>query len=311
MSEATPPADEARAARRANGPVPRFVDARQVRRAFTRAAAGYDAAAGIEREIGRRLLERLDCVTIAPQRIVDLGSGPGTASHALQTRYPEAQLLAVDSAEAMLRAGRQGGRLSRLLLPFLRQRGSHRVCADAAALPLAAGCCQFVWSSLLLPWVDDPLPVFREAHRALSTEGLLMFATLGPDTLKELRAAFADGAGHTQRFIDMHDLGDMLVGCGFADPVMEMEMLTVTYPSIDALLGELRATGATCAMADRHRGLSGRHAWQAMRMRYEALRRDGRLPATLEVIYGHAWKGASKTLPDGRTVVRLDFPKRR
>lgn len=308
MVEGTSPANTDRGA--AASAARTFVDVRQVRRAFSRAATSYDASAAIEREIGRRLLERLDCVTIAPRRIIDLGCGPGTASHALQARYPDAHLVGIDSAERLLRAGRQHGRLHRLLLPFLRQRGGGLVCADAAALPFAGAVCQFVWSNLMLPWVDDPMAVFREAHRALAVEGLLMFSTLGPDTLKELRASFADGAVHTQRFIDMHDLGDMLVACGFADPVMEMEILTVTYPTVDALLGELRATGATCAMADRRRGLTGRRAWQSMRDRYEVLRREERLPATLEVIYGHAWKGAPKKTADGRSVVRLDFPKK-
>lgn len=305
MAAGAPPAGEMRGEQTRH-----FVDARQVRRRFNRLAPTYDAAAEIEREIGRRLLERLECVTIAPARIVDLGCGPGTASHALATRYPAAQLVGIDSAEAMLAVGRQNGRLSRLFLPFLRQRGLQRICADAAALPLASASSQFVWSNLLLPWVDDPLAVFREAHRVLDVEGLLMFATFGPDTLKELRACFADGAVHAQRFIDMHDLGDMLVACGFADPVMEMEIVTVTYPDIDALLRELRASSAGCAMADRRRGLTGRGSWLQMRERYAALARDGRLPATLEVVYGHAWKGTPRKTADGRSVIRLDFPKR-
>ena len=287
-----------------------FVDARQVRRAFSRAAAGYDDAAQIDREIGRRMLERLDYVKIAPSCILDLGCGSGAAALALQQRYPQARMLAVDSAEGMLRQGRQAGRALRWLLPFVRTKGAQRLCADAAALPLPAASTEFVWSNLMLPWVDDPLPVLREAHRVLATDGLLMFTTFGPDTLRELRAAFDDGGVHTQRFADMHDLGDMLVESGFADPVMDMEMLTVTYDSVDALVAELRATGATCAMADRRRGLMGKRAWQAMRAAYEAMRRDGRLPATLEVIYGHAWRATPKKTADGRAIVRLDFPKK-
>jgi len=288
-----------------------FVDARQVRRAFSRAAAGYDAAAPIDREIGRRMLERLDYVKIEPQRILDLGCGTGAATLALQERYPDAELLAIDSAEGMLRGGRREGRALRWLLPFLRQKGARRLCADAAVLPLPTASAQFVWSNLMLPWVDDPLPVFHEIQRVLAVEGLLMFTTFGPDTLKELRGAFADGGVHTQRFADMHDLGDMLVESGFADPVMDMEILTVTYDSVEALCAELRASGATCAMTDRRRGLTGKTAWQEMRAAYETLRRDGRLPATLEVVYGHAWKGAPKKTADGRAIVRLDFPKKR
>jgi malonyl-CoA O-methyltransferase len=144
----------------------------------------------------------------------------------------------------------------------------------------------------------------------LEIGGLLMFSTLGPDTLRELRSAFADGYAHTQRFADMHDLGDMLVGCGFADPVMDMEVVTLTYDDFDAMLAELRAAGSACAMKARRHGLTGRQAWSAARTAYESMRRDGRLPATFEIIYGHAWKAAPKQTPDGRAIVRFDLPRK-
>jgi malonyl-CoA O-methyltransferase len=184
------------------------------------------------------------------------------------------------------------------------------VAADALQLPLKAASAGLVWSNLLLHWLDDPLPALAEAHRILEVGGLLMFSTLGPDTLKELRSAFADGYAHTQRYIDMHDLGDMLVACGFADPVMDMEIVTLTYDSFDAMLAELRAAGATCAMRSRRHGLAGRHAWEAAKAAYEALRADGKLPATFEVVYGHAWKAQSKKTPDGRSVIRFDRPQK-
>ena len=128
-------------------------------------------------------------------------------------------------------------------------------------MPLKSQSTAIVWSNLLLHWLDDPLPALAEAHRVLEVGGLLMFSTLGPDSLKELRSAFSDGYAHTQRFIDMHDLGDMLVGCGFADPVMDMEVLTLTYDGFDEMLGELRAAGSGCAMKARRHGLTGRQAW--------------------------------------------------
>jgi malonyl-CoA O-methyltransferase len=155
------------------------------------------------------------------------------------------------------------------------------------------------------------LPALAEAQRVLEVGGLLMFSTLGPDTLKELRAAFADGYAHTQRFIDMHDLGDMLVACGFADPVMDMEVLTLTYADFDDLLGELRAAGSGCAMRARRHGLTGRQSWARVRAACEGLRRDGRLPATFEVVYGHAWKAQPKQAGDGRAIVRFDPPRRK
>jgi malonyl-CoA O-methyltransferase len=184
------------------------------------------------------------------------------------------------------------------------------VAADAAQLPLASRSAGLVWSNLLLHWLDDPIPALAEAHRVLEVGGLLMFSTLGPDSLKELRAAFSDGYAHTQRFADMHDLGDMLVGCGFSDPVMDMEVITLTYDDLDTLFAELRSAGSMCAMKARRHGLTGRRSWEAARAAYEGLRRDGKLPATFEIVYGHAWKAAPKQTPDGRAIVRFDLPRK-
>ena len=285
---------------------PGFVDQRQVARQAARVAARYDADDFIAREIDRRMQERLDYIALRPQRIVDLGCARGGSFAGLAARYPQAELLGVDLAPAMLRAGAARAPDWRRWLGLGGKAGPARLAADAAHLPLAAGSISLIWSNLLLHWLDDPLPAFAEAHRALAVGGLLMFSTLGPDTLKELRSAFADGYAHTQRFIDMHDLGDMLVGCGFADPVMDMEVITLTYDHLDALLADLRAAGASCAMQARRRGLAGRHGWQAARAAYESLRRDGKLPATLEVVYGHAWKAAPRQTPDGRAIIRFE-----
>jgi malonyl-CoA O-methyltransferase len=288
-----------------------FVDRRQVRRNFARAAASYDSAAVLQREVGSRMLERLDYMRVEPQRVLDLGCGTGASLTALHERYPKAQLIGADLSDAMLVAGR--GQRSRLrwLLPFLRGNKTPLVAADAAALPFKSGSTSMLWSNLMLHWLDDPLPVFREMHRVLEVDGLLMFSTFGPDTLKELRNSFGDGYVHTQRFGDMHDFGDMLIECGFADPVMDMEVLTMTYASLDDLFRDLRQSGAACAMQARRHGLMGRTAWQEMRLAYEQLVRDGRLPATLEVIYGHAWKTQPKKTQDGRSIVRLDLKRAR
>ena len=287
-----------------------FVDTRQVRRNFSRAAPGYDDVAVLQREVGSRMLERLDYVKIEPQRVLDLGCGSGASLTALATRYPKAQVIGADFCAAMLGAAR--GQRSQLhwLLPFMRKRRPSLLAADALALPFASGAIDLLWSNLMLHWLDDPLPALREMQRTLSVGGLLMFSTLGPDTLKELRASFSDGEIHTQRFADMHDYGDMLLECGFSDPVMDVEVLTMTYEHFDDLLRDLRRGGASCAMADRRRGLSGRSAWQAARAAYEKLRRDGRLPATFEVVYGHAWKSQPTKSADGRAIVRFD-PKQR
>jgi malonyl-CoA O-methyltransferase len=291
--------------------VAQFVDQRQVRRNFLRAAVAYDNVAVLQREVGSRMLERLDYVRIEPQRVLDLGCGTGASLTALHQRYPKAQLIGADLNEAMLRAGR--GQRSRLrwLLPFLRGNQTPLAATDAAALPFKSASMGFLWSNLMLHWLDDPLPALREMHRVLAVDGLLMFSTFGPDTLKELRASFGDGYVHTQRFADMHDLGDMLVGCGFADPVMDMEVLTMTYGSLDDLFRDLRQSGAGCAMQARRHGLMGRSAWQQMRAAYEKLAQDGRLPATFEVVYGHAWKAQPKKTEDGRAIIRFDTKRTR
>jgi len=285
---------------------PHFVDVRQVRRNFARAAAGYDEAAFLAREVDRRMLDRLDYVRIEPRRIVDLGCATGASLHALHERYREAQLIGADFCETMLRAGRRERSLLARLMPFLKPQAAALVAADAERLPLPAASLDLVWSNLLLHWLDEPRPAFREVLRTLRSGGLFMFSTFGPDTLRELSAAFGDGAAHTQRFTDMHDLGDMLVECGFADPVMDMEVLTLTYASVDDLVGELRAAGERCAMLARARGLCGRGVWQRMREAYQRIADAGRLPATFEVIYGHAWKGEPKQTADGRAIIRFE-----
>lgn len=288
-----------------------FVDRPQVARRFARVAASYDKADFFAREVDRRMQERLDYVKIEPQRIVDLGCSRGASYAGLAARYPQAQIIGVDSAPAMLQAGHTPRAGWQRWLGLGHSGGMQRLAADALKLPLQAQSTAVVWSNLLLHWLDDPLPALTEAHRVLEVGGLVMFSTLGPDTLKELRGAFADGYAHTQRFIDMHDFGDMLVSCGFADPVMDMEVLTLTYDSFDEMLGELRAAGSSCAMTARRHGLTGRQAWAQARAAYEGLRRDGKLPATFEVIYGHAWKAQPKRIDDGRAIIRFDKPSRR
>ena len=287
-----------------------FVDSHKVRRNFARAATAYDGSAVLQREVASRMLERLDYVKIAPQRVLDVGCGTGGSLTALGERYPKSFVFGADASEAMLQAGRGQRKRMRWLLPFMRGNTASLLSADAQALPLKTASVGLIWSNLMLHWVDDPLAAFRESHRLLDIGGLLMFSTFGPDTLKELRACFSDGHEHTHRFVDMHDYGDMLVECGFADPVMDVEMLTMTYPGVDELFSDLRRNGASCAMQTRRSGLMGRQAWQAARAAYERLLKDGRLPATFEVVYGHAWKAQPSKTADGRAIVRFD-PKQR
>jgi malonyl-CoA O-methyltransferase len=287
-----------------------FVDRQHVGRRFARVAASYGEGDFFAREVDRRMQERLDFVKVEPKRILDLGCSRGGSFSGLAERYPEAQLIGLDVAPAMLSAGRTPRAGWQRWLGIGKNSEPLRLAADAANLPLKSRSTAIVWSNLLLHWLDDPIPALAEAHRVLEVGGLLMFSTLGPDTLKELRVAFSDGYAHTQRFADMHDLGDMLVGCGFADPVMDMEVITLTYDDLDAMFAELRAAGSSCAMKARRHGMTGRKSWENGKAAYEAMRKDGRLPATFEVIYGHAWKAEPKKTPDGRAIVRFDLPRK-
>lgn len=288
-----------------------FVDSRQVSRRFSRAAVDYAQGDFFAREIDRRMQERLDYVRIEPRRVLDLGCSRSGSLPALTARYPQAQQIALDISPDMLSAGQSARPGWQRWLGLGNKAGASRLAADATKLPLLSRSTDLIWSNLLLHWLDDPLPALAEAHRVLDVGGLLMFSTLGPDTLKELRSAFSDGYAHTQRFIDMHDLGDMMVGCGFADPVMDMEVLTLTYDDFDDMLLELRAAGSSCAMKSRRHALTGRERWSKARAVYETLRQDGKLPATFEIVYGHAWKVAPKKTEDGRSVIRFETSRKK
>lgn len=263
-----------------------FLDTRSVRRAFDRASASFANCSQVHAEIRTRLLERLDVVRLAPGVVVDLGAAHGAGAKALCTRYRAARVIAIDLSQAMLRrASRQQGLLRRFA----------RIAADAQHLPLANASVDLLFSNLMLQWCADPDAVLHELRRVLRTGALLVFTTLGPDTLKELRQAWSSDAHvHVHRFIDMHDLGDALLRAGFAEPVMDTERLTVTYPDLAALERELKGSGSCNLAAGRRRGLSGRHLEQAVHARYEALRRANVLPVSLEVVYGHAWVGDSR-----------------
>ena len=279
-------------------------------RRFGRAATTYDGVALLAREVARRMDERLDYVRISPGRILDLGCGTGADFDPLGRRFPQSHRIGIDFAFPMLERARKDRGLLQRLLTLGRSPTIALSCADACALPLARASVSLVWSNLVLNWLTDPLPALREIHRVLEVDGLLMFSTLGPDTLRELRATLPDAAGErVHRFIDMHDLGDALVQAGFSDPVMDMEVLTLTYADLDELLRDLRRSGCANASTARPRGLTGRAGWAAARRALEALRRDGRLPATFEVVQGHAWKAAPKTTDDGRAVIRFE-PRR-
>jgi len=280
------------------------IDKRLVRRSFERAASSYDAAAVLQNEICRRMLARLDYIKLAPATILDAGSGTGNAVAGLLQRYSGARLIALDLALGMVTRARAreswwrrlagGGRLA-------------AVCGDFEQLPLAGSTTQLVWSNLALQWINEPQHAFAEMHRVLAPGGLLLFSTFGPDTLKELRTAFADTDRHTHvnRFIDMHDIGDRLVACGYSDPVMDMEVVTLTYANVRGLMRDLKAIGAHNLTQGRPGALAGRSFMSRVTQNYEVFRREGTLPATFEVVYGHAWKPAPRVSPTGHPVIEI------
>jgi len=280
---------------------PRPLDAAAARRHFERAATTYAAATPLEAEIGQRMLARLDYVRATPRSILDAGAGPAREADALLARYPGAALVALDASRAMLQAGlrRRGWR------DWLRRTAPRLpVVADFAHMPLARGCIDLLWSNMALHWAVAQEAVLREFARVLAPNGLLMFSTLGPDTLKELRLAAGDAQAHS--FMDMHDLGDALVAAGFAAPVMDAEIVTLTYADPEGLMSDLRRSGQTSARADRVRGLRGRGFLARLHAALVAQAAGGRLSATFEVVYGHAWKGEKRRSEDGRAVIRTD-----
>ncbi len=260
------------------------LDTRWVRRSFDRAAATYDAAAVVQNEVREALLARLDLTALAPRVVLDAGAGTGHASRALKRRYPGARVVAIDFALGMLRAA-AGQRT--WLRPFAR------VCADAARLPLPDGSVDLILSNFMLAWTDPDL-IFAECRRVLAPRGLLTFTSLGPDTLRELRAAWAHVDSHSRvhSFLDMHEIGDALVHAGLAAPVLDVERYTVSYTDVHGLAGDLKSVGAHNTAANRLKGLTSPRKFAAMQAAYDRYRQEGRLPATYEVVFGQAWAPA-------------------
>jgi len=289
------------------------VDLPRLRRIFDRRAARFAEAAFLPREIAQRMHERLEYIKVQPQRVVDLGCGPGDDLSGLRRRYPDASVYGLDLSSGMLEkatttasnTAASGPAWRRWLPRSLRERGADLVQGDYAHLPFADGSFDLVWSNLALQWHATPDRIFPEWQRVLKVGGLLMFSTLGPDTLRELRAGADETA--TLSFVDMHDFGDMLVASGFETPVMDAETLTITYGSPDTLLADVRRWGAEARFGLGPRGLAGRHRSAARAAALEAQRRaDGKIPLTFEVIYGHAWKAPVRTTPEGYGVIRPD-----
>lgn len=277
-----------------------LLDKARVRASFNRAANTYDAAAVLQKLVREEMLSRLDLMKIAPATILDAGCGTGHASIGLQKRFKNASVYSLDIAFSMLQKTAfeqdkaQQSFISKLTQTFaLKKTSAQLICADIENLPIADNSFGMVWSSLALQWCNDLDKAFSEVARVLQPESLFFFSTFGPDTLKELRTASSNGHTHVSRFIDMHDIGDALIRAGFSTPVLDVERYTLTYDDVKAVMRDLKSIGAHNATQGRARGLQGKGFLQHLTQQYEQFRANGKLPATFEVVYGHAWKPTS------------------
>ena len=292
------------------------IDAVQVRDFFSRPAR-VAPSDFLRREVSARMHERLELVKITPHRVLDAGCGPGADLAQLHKDYPAAQIIGLDAAQAMMQAARAPASKLASLNQFLSKllpakAGVDLLCGDLGDLPLAQGSIDLVWSNLALHWHAQPDRVFAEWRRALRLDGLLMFSCFGPDTFREVRDAFAEADlyPHALPFVDMHDFGDMLVETGFSTPVLDMEIITVTYDTAEKLLADVRAFGGN-PLTTRRRGLMGKAAWQRMLAALEKMRRpDGKLGLSFEVIYGHAFRPAPRVTRNGEAIIRFDLPRK-
>jgi malonyl-CoA O-methyltransferase len=292
-----------------------YLDKRKVSEAFSRAAAHYEPLATLQNEVGDGLLERLEIVNLLapPQQILDVGAGTGRITRLLAQRYPKAQLYAADIARGMLQQARQQIPWHNRLLRRSRQ---HFVQADATQLPFASHSMDIIVSNLMLQWCNDFQAVAMEFARILKPDGILLFSTLGPDTLKELRQSWAtvDADSHVNQFIDMHDIGDALLHAGLHNPVMDVDWLTYHFPSVKDLMKDLKQIGAHNVTAGRAQGLTGKGKLQAVIQAYETYRDAEGLPVSYEVIYGHALGALPKRerlAPQGEVTIPISQIGRR
>ena len=279
------------------------IDRHAMRAAFEKAAISYDAVAVLQQEVANRLVERMDYMSMKPASILDAGSGTGFVSQLLAARYPKTKITSLDLAFNMLKQAKRKR--------SFKQRWNKQfqyINAEAENLPFADASMDLIISGLTLQWCQDLPKVFKEFRRVLAPGGLLLFSSFGPETLTELRQSWAavDELAHVNAFADMHDVGDALMQSGFLDPVMDMEMLTVTYNDVKTVMRDLKQIGAHNVMQGRSHNITGKSKLQKMIESYEQFRLDGLLPVTHEIVYGHAW---TPEVQDKENTVVVPFQK--
>jgi len=283
------------------------IDKQLLKQSFSNAVESYDAAAVLQQEVCRRLIEKLDFIRFQPARILDVGCGTGFATYSLEKEFPKAEIIALDIAYPMLATARKrSGFLSRIKskIKFIN--------ADTEFLPLVNNSVDMVFSNLTLQWVNQLDLVLTEFERVLRPGGMIMFSSFGPGTLKELRASWqaVDQYSHVNDFQDMHDIGDAMLRARLAEPVMDAEYLTLTYSDIYGLMRDLKDIGAHNITSQRARGLTGKNKFRKFQQAYEQFRTDGVLPASYEVVYGHGWKGIEKDAAKSEISISVDDIKR-
>lgn len=262
---------------------------------------------------GDELLERLELMRIDPELIVDLGAGTGRMSAALTARFASASIISVDASLRMLQFGQapRVGLVRRLM--SRRTSSSGAVQADAGRLPLADASVDLVVSNLMLHCCD-PVRVLGEVRRVLKPEGALLFSTFGPDTLRELNSAWLEVGADRRvlRFMDMHDLGDIMLKAGLVDPVVDMDNVTLTYPDTSTLWRDLRSMGSRNVRMDRSRTLTGPRRFAALeQVLIQRFRTDGLIRMTAELVYANAWaKPVNKDRNASDSGLKVEFQAR-
>jgi malonyl-CoA O-methyltransferase len=269
---------------------------------FNRAAATYSQHDFLQKEVVLRTLQQLDYIRITPNNVIDLGSGTGGGSKALIETFKKAKIFQLDIALSMLQYAQ-----AQIKIPNRWLEKKRMICGDIEMLPLADKSVDLAFSSLALQWGVQPDICFREIRRIMNPGGLFLFSTLGPDTLRELRQAFKaiSDIPHTNGFLDIHDVGNLLSSNGFSDPVLEADLITVEYDDLQDLMKDLKGIGASNVSQQRSRGLLGKQKLTTLREEYEKFRIKDKLPATYEVIIGHAW---ALDKPNGAEQQEHTFP---
>jgi malonyl-CoA O-methyltransferase len=278
----------------------RSIDLRSLARTQLRLAAAPQAP-WLHREVAGRMAERLGLMKAQPTTVLDWWARSGGSQEALRRAYPDAAVHAVETASV-------ADRLAAMPVPWWRRLTHSGPSMLSDALVPAAGA-QLVWANMVLHHVADPGALMAQWRRALAEEGFVMLSCLGPGTLGAIRDIYSQagwGPPHAP-FIDMHDIGDMLVAAGFSGPVMDQEQVTLTWATPDAALAELRSLGANADVA-RHGGLRTPRWVQRLNAALceRAAGPDGRIALGFEVIYGHAFNPAPRARAAGQTEVSLD-----